>query len=145
MGEFFQVSKVDGADFAVFQRHCIAMVALRTDSVDTEQFSCHLEAGDLLLTARADLKGFEVAQTYRVQISERIVHPVQQAVFRHFAAAPDDLIQSMHIGLAQSHRQTELVHAACRTAGAQAIDVNGCDRYGQGRFAHVGSQIKSLY
>ena len=63
--QFFESRKRDFAHYAVFESDGVAIVALGADGIHAEQFTDHMEAGDLLLACGTDLKGFEVAGTYR--------------------------------------------------------------------------------
>ena len=65
-----------------------------------------------------------MAQTYRVQIRERIIHSIQQSVFGYLATTTNDLIEFVYVSLAEPHGQAELMHAASRTAGFEGADID---------------------
>ena len=50
MGEFFQVSLVDGADFAVLEGKRIAGVLIGADGVQTEHLAGYVKPRDLFTT-----------------------------------------------------------------------------------------------
>ena len=118
----------DRADFTVFQCHRVEMITVCADRIHPQQLAGHLKSGDLLVATGADLISLEMPETYRVQIREGVIHPVQQSVFGYLATAPDDLIELADVGLAQSHRQTKLMRAAGGAACFQGmhIDCRGC-------------------
>jgi hypothetical protein len=103
--QFLQPRERDLAYLAVFQRHRVAVVPVAADRVHPQQLAGHLEAGDLRFAGGIDLVGLEVAEAHRVQVAERLAHLVQPFVALEAAAAADDLVEPVDIGVLQPHRQ----------------------------------------
>ncbi|MNN76555.1 hypothetical protein D3C81_1929440 [compost metagenome] len=113
------------------------MMAIGADCIHAQQFARHLETGDLLFAAGIDLASLEMTDAHRIQIGEGIAHAVQVIIARDLAAAANDLVQPVHIILTQAHRQAQLMHAACRAAGAQGADIQGGIGTAGGHLAHI--------
>ena len=60
----------DDADFAVFERHRIAVVPVGGNPVDAQQFAGHLEPRDLIAPVVGDDASLEKAGANRVERSE---------------------------------------------------------------------------
>jgi hypothetical protein len=89
------------------------------NGIHAKQFASHLETGNLLFTAIVDIASFEVSEPNCVKAFEWISHPVQTLVTQDPVSAPNDLVETAHVGIIQAHRQTQLVQAATRATGFQ--------------------------
>jgi len=112
--QFLQPGKRDLADFTVFECNGIALMLVGADGIHAEQLTIHLKTDDLPVAIEVGAVGFEMSHTYCIQRSEAVADTIQMTVARYLAAA-DDLVEPLHIGFFQSHRQTQLMQAARRT------------------------------
>ena len=86
---FFNAVERQGADFRVFQRNCIAGVAVSGDAIQAEYFAGHLKTSHLYLSIFGGYRGFKKTTAYcvkrrkSVSSAEKCAAPFHKWPFGH--------------------------------------------------------------
>src|SRR3989344_1641133 len=120
------------------QRLGAARVPIGVDGIHTKQLARQMESRDLHAAVFHPARGLERANTHGIKRFERIAEAVQLLALAQRAAAADDVVEGLEIGVAPPQRQAQLTQA---TIFAGYLDTGDTNDLGIFIFLHAAFSL----
>lgn len=108
---------------AILKRYRIARMSVRTDGIQTQQFSRHMKTGHLLTSIFLKHTGLQKSATDGKQGLKARTSTMQVAASLNFPFIADDITQNLNFLIIKTDRQTKLAQTASSAAGSYVRDI----------------------
>jgi hypothetical protein len=101
----------------------VSLVSVRTDGIQTQQFSRHMKTGHLLTSIFLKHTGLQKSATNGKQGLKARTSTMQVAASLNFPFIADDITQNLNFLIIKTDRQTKLAQTASSAAGSYVRDI----------------------